>query len=365
VSDVTFLSLPSVDVIMPIRNEAMYIEQTMRALLAQDYPRDRLEVLLVDGMSTDGTRDILVRVLAEHPDFPVTILDNPRQIVPTGLNIALQYAKGEIIVRMDAHCEYPPDYIRRVVQLREKTDADNAGGVLIPVGSSYTQRAICGAFHLPISVGGDFQGHAAGGVSSIFGGAHKDEHDDEVREVDTVNGGCWRRERLFEVGLFDEEMARNQDDELSFRLRKAGGRIVQSQAIQIKYFVRDSFRKLFSQFTQYGYWKVQVIHRHPRQASIRHVIPSLLVLTLVGLAIMALFSPIFLAGFMLIAGGYFSAIVISGLLEAQRSEYKLWSGIVLAILAMHLGYGYGFIIGVLRLILGPLPTDSIFKQVTR
>lgn len=350
---------------MPIRNEAAYIEQTIRALLAQDYPRDRLEILLADGMSIDGTRDILARVLAEQPDFPVTILDNPQQIVPTGLNIALRQARGEIIVRMDAHCEYPSDFVKQVVHLRGETGADNAGGVLIPVGSSYTQRAICSAFRSPVSVGGNFQGHSTGGVSGTLGRACRDRYDDYTREVDTVNGGCWRRERLFEVGLFDEEMVRNQDDELSFRLRKAGGRIVQSQAIQVKYFVRDSFRKLFLQFAQYGYWKVQVIRRHPRQASVRHVVPSLLLLTLVGLAIMALFSSIFLVGFMLITGGYFSAIVIAGLLEARRSEYKLWPGIVLAILAIHFGYGWGFVVGLLQLILGPLPTDLIFKRVTR
>jgi succinoglycan biosynthesis protein ExoA len=364
-SNVTSSSLPSVSVIMPIRNEAAHIEPTLHALLMQDYPPDRLEILLADGMSIDGTRDILARVLAEQPRFPVTILDNPQQIVSTGLNIALRHARGEIIVRMDAHCEYPSDFVKQVVRLREETGADNAGGVLIPVGSSYTQRAICSAFRLPLSLGGNLGGHAAGGVSCILGGACGHSYDHQTREVDTVHAGCWRRERLFEVGLFDEEMVRNQDDELSFRLRKAGGRIVQSQAIQVRYFVRDSLRKLFLQFTQYGYWKVRVIRRHPRQASLRHVVPSLLLLTLAGLATMALFSPIFLAAFVLIAGSYFSAIVIAALLEARRSDYKLWRGIVPAILAIHFGYGWGFVVGVLRLILGPLQTDSIFKRVTR
>jgi succinoglycan biosynthesis protein ExoA len=364
-SNMTFSSLPSVSVIMPIRNEAVYIEQTMRTLLAQDYPRDRLEILLVDGMSIDDTRAIISRVLTEQPDFPATILDNPRQIVPTGLNIALRHAQGEIIVRMDAHCEYPPDFITQVVLLREETDADNAGGILIPVGTSYTQRAICSAFRSPVSVGGNFQGHALGGVSGLLSGVSKDSYENLIHEVDTVHGGCWRRERLFEVGLFDEEMVRNQDDELSFRLRKAGGHIIQSQAIQAKYFVRDSFRKLFLQFAQYGYWKVRVIRRHPRQASVRHVVPSLLLLTLIGFAIMALFSPIFLIGFMLITGSYLLTIIFTGLLEARRGEYTLWPGIVLAILAIHFGFGWGFLIGILQMMIGPLPTDSIFKQMTR
>jgi len=341
---------PFVSVIMPIRNEAAYIEKTVGDLFKQDYPPDHLEILLVDGMSTDGTRETLARMLQDHQEVPVSVLDNPGQIVPIGLNIAIRHAQGEIIVRMDAHCEYPQDYVKRIVRLREETGADNAGGVLVPIGSSYTQRAICRAFHVPFSAGGALKGYHA---------------QDKILEVDAVHGGCWRRQRLLEAGLFDEDMVRNQDDELSFRLRKMGGRVVQSQSILVRFHVRDSFCKLFLQFAQYGYWKVQVVRRHPRQASIRHVAPPLLLLILAGLGVLAPLGSMFLAGFVLFAGGYFSAATLGGLLEARRSQISLWLGIALATMLMHFGFGIGFLLGVLRLVLGPLPTDSVFKRLSR
>jgi succinoglycan biosynthesis protein ExoA len=355
---------PFVSIIMPIRNEAAYIEHMLRALLAQDYPADRLEILLADGMSTDETRDIIARVLTEHTDIPVTILDNSQQIVPTGLNIAIRHAQGKIIVRMDAHCEYPPDYVRQVVLLREQTGADNVGGTLIPVGASYTQRAICGAFLSPISVGGRFGGHMVDGANDILAITGQ-LHDGQLREVDTVHGGCWRRERLIEIGLFDEGMVRNQDDELSFRLRKAGGRIVQSQGIQVRYHVRDSFRKLFSQFAQYGYWKVPVVSRHTNQASIRHVVPTLFVSTLAILAIMALWVTYAAWGLVALVAVYLSVLSLAAL-RATRSEcWRLWPGVILAIMAMHFGFGLGFLAGIVRRIVGPLPTDAFFERMTR
>ena len=194
--------LAFVSVIIPVFNEERFVARCFAEVLAQDYPADRLEVLVADGMSTDRTREIVQAVQSAHPN--VRLIDNPNRIVSSGLNRALAAARGEIVVRLDGHCEYPRDYIRRVVELRERLAADSVGGVLEAIGSGYVQRAIAAAYSSPLGLGG---------------GALKSSKSFEmVREVDAVHGGCWRRERLLAVGGFDEEMVRNQDDELSFRL---------------------------------------------------------------------------------------------------------------------------------------------------
>jgi succinoglycan biosynthesis protein ExoA len=339
---------PFVSVIMPVLNEERFIAGCLEAALQQDYPADSFEIIVADGMSTDRTREIIQALQSRHPTL--RLIDNPGRIVPTGLNRALQFARGEIVVRFDGHCEYPRDYIRRVVELREQTDADNAGGALVPVGQRYISQAVAAAYYSPVGLGSALKGHATG---------------HSIREVDAVHGGCWRRRRLLEIGMFDEEMVRNQDDELSFRLRKAAGRIVQSSSIRVKYSVRESFRKLFLQFAQYGYWKVRVVAKHPRQASLRHFIPAAFLLTLGALAMLAPVLSMALWSFCGLAGSYLSALSLAALYQALRSRLTLWPGITLALLTMHLGYGLGFTVGWLRRLVGPLPTDRIFERVTR
>jgi glycosyltransferase involved in cell wall biosynthesis len=342
-------SLPRVTVIMPVFNEERFIEHCLKAVLDQDYPPESMEVIVADGRSTDRTREIVESLRAAHSNL--RLIDNPERIVSTGLNHALACAQGEIVVRFDGHCEYPKDYVRSVVQLREQTGADDTGGVLIPLGNgSYTSRAVAAAYYSPVGIGSALKGHT---------------ESDKVCEVDTVHGGCWRRERLMALGGFDQEMVRNQDDELSFRLRKAGGRILRSSNIRVKYWVRDSYRKLFMQFAQYGYWKVRVMQKHPQQSSVRHVVPSLFVLALLISAAAAPFSVIARWALAVIVGGYALAMLLAGLYEAARTDLRLWPGVALAIPAMHIGYGAGFLLGWLRWLAGPLPTDRIFEKSTR
>ncbi|HUJ10913.1 MAG TPA: glycosyltransferase family 2 protein [Verrucomicrobiae bacterium] len=340
---------PFVSILVPVFNEERYIAQSLAAVLDQDYPRDRIEIIVADGRSTDRTWKIVQSVQERHGN--VHLIDNPERIVSTGLNRALAAARGEIIVRLDGHCEYPKDYVKKVVELREQTGADDAGGVLVPLGNcTYASQAVAAAYYSPVGIGGALRGHAAS---------------DRVCEVDTVHGGCWERNRLIDLGGFDESMVRNQDDELSFRLRKDGGRIVRSSAIRVKYWVRDSYRRLFMQFVQYGYWKVRVLRKHPRQSSLRHLVPSMFVLTLVVSAVLAPISRIALWLLGIVAGGYALAMCLAGLREAMRTELRLWPGITLAIPIMHFGYGLGFLLGTMRWLVGRLPTDPIFKQNTR
>ena len=342
-------SLPFVSIVMPVFNEERFIAQTLGAVLEQEYPAERFEIIVADGRSTDRTRAIVDSIHKSSPK--VKLIDNPGRIVSTGLNRALAAARGEIVVRLDGHCEYPRDYVRKVVELRERSGADDAGGVLVPLGNcTYTSNAVAAAYYSPVGIGGALRGY----VDS-----------EKVCEVDTVHGGCWQRERLLQFGGFDEKMVRNQDDELSFRLRKAGGRIVRSSAIRVKYWVRDSYRRLFMQFAQYGYWKVRVLQKHPRQSSVRHVVPAAFVLFLVGCAALAPISRIALWLFAFASGGYAVVVCLAGLREALQTELRLWPGITWAIPVMHFGYGLGFLLGWLRWLVGELPTDPIFERSTR
>ncbi len=320
---------PFVSVVMPIRNEAPYIASNLRAILSQAYPADRFEVLVADGMSTDGTREVVESLAARDPRL--RFLDNPGKIVSSGLNRAIAQARGEVIVRVDGHCEYPADYLARMVSLQAETGAASLGGVLEPVGTSPVQRAICAAFASRVGIGGAAlraQDEAAG-----------------PREVDAVHGGCWRIETLRQVGPFSEEMIRNQDDEMSFRIRRAGGRIVQVPSIRVRYVVRDSWRKLFRQFLQYGFWKVRLVRRYPRQSSLRHLMPAALVALLAAGVCASLVSREAAAAFGIFVAAYLAAIGLAAAAAARRSCPSLWPGVAFALIVIHLGYGSGFLAG--------------------
>ena len=329
-------SFPSVTVVIPAFNEERYIRLALDAALQQEYPAEKLEIIIADGGSTDRTRSIVAEFSREHPN--VKLIDNPQRIVSTGLNQAIAAATGDVIVRFDAHCEYPRDYICRLVALKGQTGADNVGGVLVPVGTNYTQSAVAAAYYSRIGFGGNA---LKGGIGTK-----------EVRDVDTVHGGCWSRMRLLSIGGFDESMVRNQDDELSFRLRKNSGRILQIRDLFVRYHVRSSFRKLFLQFFQYGFWKVAVVRKHPRQASVRHLMPAVFVLVIISLSVGSLFSPNVALTLATVLACYFTALSVSSFLETSRESNALWMGVVTALGMMHFGYGMGFLAGVLRNVTG-------------
>ncbi|MBA4147182.1 MAG: glycosyltransferase family 2 protein [Verrucomicrobia bacterium] len=347
-SAMTAAMLPVVSVVIPVYNEEPFIHRCLEAVLKQDYPIDKLEIIIADGMSNDRTREIVALFQSRHSN--IRLIDNPKRIVPTGLNRAIASAQGEIIVRLDGHCEYPKDYVRRVVELRQQTGADNIGGVLVPVGKNYVQRAVAAAYYSRVGLGGAALKASAGAET--------------IREVDAVHGGCWRRERLLEVGGFDEEMVRNQDDELSFRLRKTNGKIFQCLSLRVVYHVRASFEKLFLQFVQYGFWKVHVIRRHPRQASLRHVAPAGFVLALTTLAMLSLLYPTALLCFLVLAGVYLTTLTVASLMQ-MRGEIKQIPGVVIALICMHIGYGFGFVLSCPQYVRQRSGTSRLFAESTR
>ncbi len=330
------MPLNVVSVVVPCRNEIRHIHPFMRSLLAQQLPAGlEMEILIADGMSDDGTRAVLEAYRAAHPS--ITVLDNPRGIVSPGLNECIRRARGEVIVRMDVHSEYAPDYVRRCLEVLEESGADNVGGPARTMARGYMQKAIALAYH---------SGFACGGARF---------HDPSYEGwVDTVTFGCWRKPTLEDLGLFDEALVRNQDDELNLRLVRRGGRIWQSPRIRCWFKPRSTLGALFRQYGQYGYWKVYVIRRHRLPASVRHLVPAAFVAALLLLAAAAPFSAAAARLLALGAGSYIAGALGATALacrDVSRLKYAPVLPVVFA--AYHFSYGFGFIAGMLRLLADP------------
>lgn len=322
---------PTVTVIMPVRNEAAFIERSLAAVLAQDYPAELMEVLVADGMSDDRTRDAVAELAGAHPAHTVQVVDNPGRIVPTGFNAALERARGAVIVRVDGHCVIAPDYVSQCVRTLAESGADSVGGRMDPAGSGPVAEAVALATSSPFGVGDSLFHYAEG------------EH-----WVDSVFLGAWPREVFDRVGPFDPELVRNQDDEFSYRLRAHGGRILLTDHIRSQYYNRGSLRALFRQYRQYGLWKVRVLQKHPRQMSARHFVPPAFVACLVGGAVLSPFSRtvrrLWLAG---IGAWLAAASGVSGRIAA-RAGWRHLPVLPVVFGALHVGYGAGFLAGLAR-----------------
>ncbi|HEY6187667.1 MAG TPA: glycosyltransferase family 2 protein [Pyrinomonadaceae bacterium] len=321
---------PFVSLIMPVRNEAGFIARGLEAVLGQDYPAERMEVLVVDGMSDDGTREVVSSFAERYARL--RLLDNPGRIVPTGLNLALREATGEIIVRVDGHCEIAPDYVSRSVQCLEEEEADGVGGPIETIGDTRTARAIALAMSSKFGVGG-----------SAFRTIK-----DRRMFVETVAFPAYTRRAIERAGLFDEELVRNQDDEYNYRLCKLGGRLLLAPEIRSRYYSRSSFRSLWRQYFQYGYWKVRVMQKHPRQMRLRQFAPPLFVASLAVALTLAPFSvPGALAlGLLLIT--YALLNLAASVIALRGVEAGLLPLLLLAHPTLHLSYGAGFLVGLVR-----------------
>jgi glycosyltransferase involved in cell wall biosynthesis len=323
-------TLPTVSVVMPIRNEADFITRSLGAVLSQDYPADRMEVIVADGCSDDGTREI-VRAMAAR-DSRVTVLDNQGRIVATGLNQALAIAKGEIVVRVDGHCEIAPDYVRCCVSHLQRGEAEGVGGPLDTVGQSAIARAIAVAMSSRFGVGNSAFRTVTG--RSLI--------------VDTVAFPAYTREVLDRVGPFDTELVRNQDDEYNYRLRKMGGRLLLAADVHSRYHSRSSLTSLWRQYFQYGYWKVRVLQKHPRQMRPRQFVPPAFV---AGLVLSALALPWSIGRW-----SFAAVVLLYGLanLVAVATSVRRLAGIAgvvylpVAFAILHLSYGSGFLVGLVK-----------------
>lgn len=321
---------PFITIIMPIRNEADFIERAIRSVLDNDYPAEKMEILVVDGMSDDGTRDIVDNLSKQ--DNRIRMLDNPRRITPAAMNIGINAAQGDLFIRIDGHVEIPADFISKSIRcLNEHPEAWVAGGHIKTVADSFAGKAIAAAMQSPIGVGnsrfrlGDYEGW-----------------------VDTLAFGAHHKWIVDKIGYFDEELVRNQDDEFNMRIILAGGKIWMSKAIQSTYFSRSSLYKLWKQYFQYGFWRIRTLQKHKRPASFRQLVPLLFVLSLLlsGLAGF-LWKPLWIL-LTIEAALYLLGLAIGTLDVGCKSgwQYAPLAPVVFAIL--HFAYGLGSLWGVVR-----------------
>lgn len=322
--------MKKVSVIMPVRDEEPFIRTSLEAVFAQDYPAGRIEVIVADGMSTDGTRNIIRALQAAHPKL--FLIDNPGRIVPTGLNAALARAKGDIIIRVDGHCKVAPDYVRRCVDHLERDHVDAVGGPIVTVGETPAARVIAAA------------------TSSFFGvgGSAFRTTSDMTGFSDTVPFPAYTRDIIERAGPYDEELVRNQDDEYNYRLRKLGAKVLLASDVRSVYFSRSSLKTLWRQYFQYGYWKVRVMQKHPRQMSPRHFVPAAF-LAVLGVALLA--APFVRFGDYLlvaVAGSYVAATVLATFLAGRGVPPALLPLLPGAFATIHLAYGLGFLVGLVK-----------------
>jgi GT2 family glycosyltransferase len=317
-----------ISIVAPMWNEGEHVESLVDDLAAQDFDGD-LEIFVADGGSTDGAVERLRRA-ADRRELSVTIFDNPARWVSHGLNRCIRAASGDLIVRIDCHSRYPADYVRLCALAAEETEADNVGGILIPVGRTPMERAVGCAMDSP------------------FGGVHWTRHGSSDRvDVDTVPYGAFRPEVFRRVGLFDESLVRNQDDEFNLRLRRAGGRVVLDPAIRTYYTPRSSFRRVFRQYYQYGLWKVAVMRKHRRVVSARSLVP---IAFLLSLGVLAALTPWFQTAFGLLVlelATYAVGAGTAAALSVRRAgeSWRLLPLLIAIFPTVHLAFGAGMLAG--------------------
>ena len=321
-------SVPLVSVVIPALNEERWIGECLRALTSQTYSRPA-EILVVDGGSTDSTRSVVSSYASR--ESRIRLLENPSGRTADALNTGINTANGSVIVRMDAHAVPALDYIEQCVRALAETSAACVGGRMQKVGGSAIGAAIAAAATSRFGIG-----------NSAF------HYATNPQAVESVYLGCWPRATFDHVGLFDTELVRNQDDELSYRIREAGGTIWFDPRIRVEYHGRESLSELFSQYFQYGYWKIRVFRSHPGALRWRHLVPGLFVGVLVIGAALVPFSSIARRGLAAVLTTYAVASFVVGGRVARRSMGIRTVHLVGAFAAMHCGYGSGLWMGLAR-----------------
>jgi glycosyltransferase involved in cell wall biosynthesis len=319
---------PFVSIIVPIYNEADCIEQCLNSIIENSYPADRTEVLVIDGMSNDGTSEIVRRI--ESKNARIHLLNNPQRFVSQAMNRGILEAKGSIIIRVDGHATIDPDFIlRNVRSLEEHPEAWCVGGPVESMNSTLVGKAIAAAMSSPIGVGnamfrlGNYEGY-----------------------VDTIAFGAYRRWVFDRIGLFDEELVRNQDDELNLRIWLVGGKIYMNPAIRSRYYPRVSLKKLGRQYYQYGFWRVRTIQKHRRPATLRQIAPFVFVCLWILLVLSAIVSYPGKWGLVSFTTFYCLALLTGMIGAIRRGETK--SGFLTPIIfpILHFAYGLGSLAGV-------------------
>lgn len=309
-----------ITVICPTYNEKEFIEQIIRFFLYAK-PNDK-ELLIVDGGSTDGTCEIVKKWVSKHNN--IKLIDNPDKYVPFALNKAIKMSSGDPIIRLDAHTEFAEDYFEKIIETFNITSADVVGGPMRARGKSNFQKAVAYA------------------TGTVFGvGDSKIHQENYAGESDHVYLGAWKRKLFEKIGFFDERLLRNQDDEFHYRAKSMGRKVFMNPDIKSFYYPRDSIKKLVSQYSQYGLFKPLVLKKIKSEIKLRHLIPSIFCIYLVGLPL-SYFSVLYLIPMLV--------YMLLNLYFSLKIDNKVLIGIITLIIypAIHISYGWGFITGLFK-----------------
>lgn len=335
-------TLPGVSYVMPVLNEVEHIGAAVASLIDQDYEGD-FEVVLALGPSVDGTNDVIARMAEVDPR--IRSIPNELGSTPGGLNAAIRASSNPVVVRVDAHSVLPRHYTRVAVETLLATGADNVGGIMKAEGTTPFEKAVAHAYGSPEGLGGT-QHHVGG----------------KAGPADTAYLGVFQRDRLVEVGLFDEGIKRGQDWELNRRLRATGGTVWFTPELTVVYRPRSSLRKLVRQFVATGIWRGELARRFGSANAFRYFVPPLAVIgTILGLVLgvvgLITATPLLVAAF--VVPGAYALLVIAASIRAARHGLRtgLWYLVVLP--CIHFGWGTGFVLGFLKL------TKNITAQTGR
>jgi succinoglycan biosynthesis protein ExoA len=318
----------NVSFVIPVRNEERHIRACLQSLVDQDYPVGKLEIIVVDGRSSDRTREIIEEIRVQNPQ--IRCLDNPAGIVPTAMNIGIRASRGEIIIRADGHNYYPRDYAHNCVRSLNETGAENVGGPCLTVAAdeSVSARLVAAILSSPFGVG-----------NSKFRTSRKEGF------VDTVPFGAFRREIFDRVGMYNEKLVRNQDNDLNARIRKAGGTIYLTPALMTHYHPVKNFMGLLKYAFKTSQWHVFTLRENRDSMSLRHLAPSAFLLLLLLLLPASFVSGIALS-FLI---GMLCAYILTGQFFSLRTRSKgNWDVLFLqpvATFCFHIAYGAGTLIG--------------------
>jgi glycosyltransferase involved in cell wall biosynthesis len=322
-------ALPGISVILPVLNEEAHLEESVRAILNQDYEGE-FEIILALGPSKDRTDQIATRLSEENPR--IILVSNPTGKTAAGLNLALHHSHQEIIVRVDAHAEIPQNYLHLVVEILDQTGAVNVGGVMGAEGVTLFESAVAAAMRSPFGVGGS-RFHIGG----------------KPGFVDTVYLGAFRRQAVIDAGGFDERFVRAQDWELNYRLRQNGGKIYFDPRLHVTYRPRPNFRRLAKQYFEYGRWRRVIARKYPETINYRYLAPPVaLVVTVISLLAGTFIDP----SLYLPAATYITFIAISPLfISKDLAHYPV---LVFILPTMHFSWGLGFLTSPRKLVPGSL-----------
>ncbi|MCC7118136.1 MAG: glycosyltransferase family 2 protein [Anaerolineales bacterium] len=320
---------PFVSIIVPCYNEEKTIRYLLSAIHAQTYPLAQVELIIADGNSTDATAAVISAFEREHADLKIRLVQNVKRTIPAALNQAIREARGEIIVRLDAHSIPIPEYVARCVQAHQAHQGDNIGGVweIRPGAETWMAESIAFAAAHPLGVGDALYRLNA-----------------KAGPVDTVPFGSFKRTLIERIGGFDETLLANEDYEFNARIRETGGVVWLDPALRSIYFSRSTLAQLALQYWRYGYWKLRMLKRYPQTLRWRQALPPAFVLSLLGLSVLSLFFA--LAKYLLLAQICFYVLALMGAgvkLALEKKKLFLALGLPLAIATMHWAWGAGFL----------------------